>query len=420
MTVNLATGTATDGYGDSDTLSNIENVTGTKFADTITGDDVLMGGLGSDTLYGGDGIDTAEFAGNLADYTITIDGRTVTVASVSDTDFLSGIEFLAFADQTTAAPVNEAPVITSNGGEGTASLSVSENTTAVTTVVASDPESDTVTFSIIGGADAGKFAIDADLGALTFTVAPDFEAPGDVGGDNGYEVTVQASDGNGGLDSQTLTVSVTDVNEAPAIVSHGGGDTASLSVAENTTAVTTVTASDPENDAVTFAIAGGADAGKFAIDADLGTLTFNAAPDFEAPGDDGGDNSYEVIVEASDGNGGLDSQTLTVDVTNVNEAPAITSDGGGDSASLSVAENTTAVTTVTASDPENDAVTFAIAGGADAGLFAIDADLGTLTFNAAPDFEAPGDDGGDNSYEVDRRGGATATAAWIPRPSRWP
>ncbi|WP_067517692.1 calcium-binding protein [Endozoicomonas ascidiicola] len=61
VTVNLATGTATDGYGDSDTLTNIENVTGTEFDDDITGDNqdnVLRGGDGDDKLYGGEGNDT--------------------------------------------------------------------------------------------------------------------------------------------------------------------------------------------------------------------------------------------------------------------------------------------------------------------------------------------------------------------------
>ena len=126
-----------------------------------------------------------------------------------------------------------------------------------------------------------------------------------------------------------MGVGVNRIGKEPTITSDGGGGTASLGMAENTTAVTTVVASDPENDAVTFAIAGGADAGLFAIDADLGTLTFVAAPDFEAPGDGGGDNSYEVVVEADDGNGGLDSQTLTVAVTDVDDAPVIPGDDGG-------------------------------------------------------------------------------------------
>ncbi|WP_407495986.1 Ig-like domain-containing protein [Pseudooceanicola sp. MF1-13] len=59
--VNLEAGTATDGFGDTDTLSNIQNVRGTKFYDQITGDaggNVLRGMSGDDDLYGGGGDDT--------------------------------------------------------------------------------------------------------------------------------------------------------------------------------------------------------------------------------------------------------------------------------------------------------------------------------------------------------------------------
>ncbi len=60
-----------------------------------------------------------------------------------------------------------------------------ENTTAVMTVTASDPDAGTTfTYSINGGADAGKFNIDSTTGALTFVSAPDYENPTDVGTDN--------------------------------------------------------------------------------------------------------------------------------------------------------------------------------------------------------------------------------------------
>ena len=58
-------------------------------------------------------------------------------------------------------------------------------------------------------------------------------------------VNVRASDGQL-YDEQTITVTVTSVNESPSISSNGGGNTASKSVSENQTAVTTVTASDPD------------------------------------------------------------------------------------------------------------------------------------------------------------------------------
>ena len=49
-------------------------------------------------------------------------------------------------------------------------------------------------------------------------------------------------------------------------------------------------------------------------------LTFNTAPDFETPGDVGGNNTYEVEVTADDLNGGTDVQLITVTVTNQSDS----------------------------------------------------------------------------------------------------
>jgi Ca2+-binding RTX toxin-like protein len=305
------------------------------------------------------------------------------------------------------APVvfpNLAPVITSNGGLAIASVNVAENTTAVTTVTATDADLDTPTFSLVGGADLARFAIDATTGALAFVAAPDFETPNDVGANNTYSVIVRASDGNGGQDDQAITVTVTNSNEVPVISSNGGLATAAINVAENTTAVTTVTATDPDLDTPTFSLAGGADQAAFSIDATTGALAFIAAPDFETPTDAGADNTYDVIVRASDGNGGQDDQAITVTVTNSdevgNDSPVITSNGGLATAAINVAENTTPVTTVTATDPDLDTPTFSLAGGADQARFTINAATGALAFIAAPDFENPTDAGANNSYDV--------------------
>ena len=112
-------------------------------------------------------------------------------------------------------PPPTAPVITSNGGGASATRNAAENGTAVTTVTATDANAGTTfAYSISGGADAAKFAINSSSGVLTFVAAPDFEAPTDAGANNVYDVTVRVSDG-ALTDTQAIAVTVTDVNEVP-------------------------------------------------------------------------------------------------------------------------------------------------------------------------------------------------------------
>ena len=308
------------------------------------------------------------------------------------------------ANQSLAVTVNnlnEFPTITSNGGGNFAAISIQENTTAVTTVTATDPDAaTTLSYSIIGGADAAQFTINALTGVLSFVAPPDFETPSSSAASNTYDIIVLVSDGSLS-DAQAISVTVTDVNEAPVITSNGGGPTASIIIGENSTAVTTVVGSDPDaSTTLSYSITGGADAAKFTINSLTGALSFLSAPNFEAPTDVGGNNVYDVIVRTSDGVL-TDTQAIAVTVTNVNEAPSIISDGGGPTASITIGENTTAVTTVVGSDP--DAATtlhYAIIGGADASAFTIDTNTGALSFASAPNFEAPTDAGGNNTYDV--------------------
>jgi VCBS repeat-containing protein len=287
----------------------------------------------------------------------------------------------------TVTNVNEAPTVTS-----AATVNVAENQTAVQTVTGSDPDAaSALTYSISGGLDAAKFAINSTSGALTFLTAPNFESPTDNGANNVYDVTVQVSDGTLTA-TKAVAVTVTNVNEfAPSISSA-----ATVSVAENQTAVQTVTGSDPDAaSTLTYSISGGADAAKFAINANTGTLTFLTAPNFELPTDTGANNVYDVIVRVSDGTLTA-TKAVAVTVTNVNEAPTVTS-----AATVKAAENQTAVQTVTGSDPDAaSALMYSISGGLDAARFAINATTGALTFLTAPNFESPTDSGANNVYDV--------------------
>ncbi|WP_454867753.1 beta strand repeat-containing protein [Pseudomonas farris] len=252
--------------------------------------------------------------------------------SLTDTFTVLSADGTATSVTVTINGSNDSPTITSNGGGATASVSVAENTTAVTTVVATDVDlpAQTLSYSIVGGADAAKFSIVSGTGALSFISAPNFEAPTDSGTNNVYDVIVRASDGTL-FDDQALAISVTGVNDnSPVITSNDGGATTSVNVAENTTAVTTVTATDADLPAQTLSYSilntAGTDFSKFSISSS-GVLTFNSAPDYENAQDVGGadgDNAYVVDVQVADGNGGTDTQTITVNVQNVVETPVDT------------------------------------------------------------------------------------------------
>ncbi len=177
----------------------------------------------------------------------------------------------------TVTNVNEAPMITSNGGAATAAITAPENAATVTTVTALDPEGDVRTYSIVGGADAALFSIDSATGVLTFIAPANFESPADADLNNVYEVTVRASS-TGGTDDQALSVTVVDSNEAPVITSNGGGTSANISIAENGTVVTAVTATDAEGDAPFYSISGGADAALFTMDSVTASSPLSARP----------------------------------------------------------------------------------------------------------------------------------------------
>ncbi|MDA8696282.1 hypothetical protein N9M12_00745 [Gammaproteobacteria bacterium] len=191
-------------------------------------------------------------------------------------------------------PSNAAPVISSGN-----TYSVAENTTAIGTVQASDADGDALAY-FIQGDDSSLVTLTGNV--LSFTTAPDFEAPADANSDNVYKVTVVVSDGSA-KDAKDLEISVTNVNEGPQIIAD-----ASYSVAENSTAVGVITVSDAGNSTVTFSLSG-ADSALMTIGESSGVLAFVSAPDYENPADAGADNTYNVTVGASDG-----TVTNTVDV----------------------------------------------------------------------------------------------------------
>ena len=196
----------------------------------------------------------------------------------------------------------------------TATRMVEENTAAGADVgapvAAGDTDDDILTYTL--GIDDDAFDIDQATGQIKTKDDLDFETT------HSYEVTVTATDPAGETDPITVTITVTNVNEPPAIT----GDVAGY--AENgTDDVATFQTDDPENVGTVTLDLSGADASLFSL-SQGGVLTFNDPPNYEMPGDADKDNTYEVTVGAKDAADIRGTRDVEVKVTNVNEDGTVT------------------------------------------------------------------------------------------------
>jgi len=208
-------------------------------------------------------------------------------------------------------PINDnIPVITSP-----ASFSISENVSAVSAITATDADlpAETLTYSIVGGADSAMFTINTSTGTLDFITARDFEIPNDAGSDNIYNLIIQASDGMLTV-TQDIAVTILSANDnSPVITSPN-----TFSIPENTDTVANLTATDADRPAqpLSYSIVSGTDALKFFIVKATGELKFIAAPDFEIPTDSNRDNMYDVVIQVSDGGYNI-TKDIAVQITDM-------------------------------------------------------------------------------------------------------
>jgi Ca2+-binding RTX toxin-like protein len=185
---------------------------------------------------------------------------------------------------------------------------VAENAANATvgTLSTTDPDAgDTFTYSIRPGGDGAQFTISGNQLKVGAT-ALDYEAGAT------RSVTVRTTDSGGAFFDKTLTINVTNVNDAPT-----NAALSSNTVAENAPNVTVGTLSTADQDAgdtFTYSIRPGGDGAQFAIvgnELRVGTT----ALDYEAGA------TRSVTVRTTDAAGAFFDKTLTVNVTNVNEAP---------------------------------------------------------------------------------------------------
>ena len=344
--------------------------------------------------------------------------------------------------------VNEAPVASN------ATRSIAENSDAGTTVGApvttTDPDGDALIYSL--SSNEFEFDTSTTVGQASGQIVVKAGANLDYETTKTYSVTVKASDGKLTTDIP-VTINVTDVNEVP------NSTTATRSIAENAAAGTKVgapvTTTDPDGDGLIYSLSSNEfklDTGTTVGQASTGTIVgqtsgqilvkAGANLDYETK------KTYTVTLVASDPDNLSADITVTINVTDVNEAPppAPTSPPAnppptatpipptptpipptptpippptatpvpgnrppvGQAATRTVAENAPAGTTVgapvTATDPDGDALAYSLG----SAQFAIHPTSGQITVatGAVLDYETT------LSYTVtvtasDGRGGAT-------------
>ena len=196
-------------------------------------------------------------------------------------------------------------------------------------VVATDPngDADILTYTL-GGPDAAMFRVRQPEQGGQIEVGTGTKL--DYERKKSYMVTVTATDPSQLSTTIDITIMVIDVNEGPVIA---GEDDLTKEFRENSTGtIETFRATDPEGRPVYWSLntadADYPDHAAFTINSS-GSLSFENPTDFETPSDDGEDNTYKVIVVASDDAPGVETPIVAsermfiVRVTNVAERGSV-------------------------------------------------------------------------------------------------
>ena len=328
------------------------------------GDNVLDGGTGADTIVTGDGYDTIVLTANSGGSTLA---QADTIVDFADGSDVFGLDSnLVYADlsiaQGTGNYENHAVIRIGSSGEYLAivqntahtdltiadfsAVSISNYTpevssTAITSATEDSAYSYTLTASDLDG-DAITFAAPTLPSWLTFNATTGVLSGTPTNDNVGeHSVVLTASDGDGATDAQAFTITVANVNDDPSITS-----TASTEVNEDSAYSYTFTASDIDAD-------------------DLLTLSATTLPAWLSFNSTSGvlsgtptnDNvgQHAVALTVSDTAGSSETQSFTITVANVNDAPAISS-----SAITSVTESQAYSYTFEANDIDiGDSVTLA-------------------------------------------------------------
>ena len=208
-----------------------------------------------------------------------------------------------------------------------------------------------------------------DGNTKTFSGTPTNDAVGNI------EVAVTATDSASASISDTYTLTVSNTNDVPTLETTLVDQSATEGTEFSYAIASSSFADVDSGDTLTYTTTqtGGAALPSW-LSFDGDTQTFSGTPTAEA--------TLDITVTASDSTAMI-TDAFSLTVANTNDAPVFTS-----SASVSTTERTYLADTVTATDEEDDAISYSISGGADSGFFGIDSSSGALTFSGADNVRA--------------------------------
>jgi len=331
-------------------------------------------------------------SGNRSDYAITdLGGGQIEIVdnrpnSPDGLSIVQNINQIQFAD----GPVDtgeEKPAVVEDGeisaieDNDLAGNAVDENSAVGTTVgitaLATDLGSgDTVSYSLSSN-PGNLFSINATTGEVTVNGPLDFETQPE----HAIEITATSSDGS--TSTETFTINVNDINEAPTDI-IAEGNRVDENAAAGTVIATLATIDEDVGDTASYAITNDP-SGYFEIVGNEIRVAAGADIDFETA------LTHDITIEVTDGGGNTYSETITLNVNNLNEAAvgAISdSNAQANAVDEGVQIGTVVGITALATDADgSDTVTYSLSDNA-GGLFSIDANTGVVSVAGKLDAES--------------------------------
>ena len=257
--------------------------------------------------------------------------------------------------------VNESPDVTISlqGSEFAENIAAGST---IATIAYTDPESDTLTYTL-SGTGSDQFSVD-DQGVITLKTGLDYEIK------TSYELTLTSSDGTNSVQTQ-ISFSVTDISELALSL-----DNTEVTLAENIStgsSIAIASSSDAAGEVTYSIVEGTAESSIFAIDSQ-GRITLESSLDFETK------TSYTLDVSVTDGKETVTKQ-LVVTVSDVDLS--VTSS----LASASQAENISTGTSILTLSTSNAEGTLSYSLTDDDNKFAINGSTGEVTLANALDYE---------------------------------